>query len=114
MRTQAFHSGLRHSGGVADIPARLLRHYFLLLLLCEILSWCAVVALAVLSVLWLRNPVPKIVLGVWAIASVESVRRAWPRGEKRDGTPMGAMVLIGPFYPLYWLILLKFRQARVR
>lgn len=81
--------------------ARFLQNFFLGLFLGEIASWVAVVVLVVLSLVWLRDPMPKIILGAWVIIAAVSVARAWPKDEAQGGTSKAALLFMAPFLPFF-------------
>lgn len=99
--THAECARLRHRMGMDEKGARFLRNFFLGLFIGEIASWVAVVVLMVLSLVWLRDPVMKIILGAWVIAAVVSVARAWPRNAAHGGPSKAALLFMAPFHPFF-------------
>lgn len=71
----------------------------------EIVSWCGVTALVMLSVLWLQNPVPKILLAVWGITATVSVAREWPKNDAQVGASKGALIFMAPFHPMLRVVM---------
>lgn len=79
--------------------ARSLRRIFLALVAGLVVSWGSVVALVTLSVLWPRNPVPRILVAVWLLAAAASVALAW-RPEGQAGPSKGMLLVMAPLHPL--------------
>jgi hypothetical protein len=49
-----------------------------------LLSWCAIIALAVLSGVWPNNRIPQVLLAAWVLASAVTGARMWRRNEPEE------------------------------
>lgn len=66
-----------------------------------VISWAAVMALLILSLLWPGNPIPPSLLSAWVIATAVAVILPWPPDYKWSTSPKKEFVAVGPFLPLF-------------